>query len=1384
MRTVVHIVRGTSLVPPSSVREGLAGFSGRLPAQLHSYTLLGAVEGVRIRPQPPQRTARACLHDAMNAAAQGADVPSGKTLKTPLYGYPVPQVVLHRANVPLSQGTVVVDLRPVGSQVQVFELTLGQTIDALCSSPGPLAAHFAAEGLNPSFLRVFLDGARRDFDVCLTDRVQSLLFRPREDPILHSTLDSLGDQLAESAAASPFAASGSDPRPPTPPVPPSEPSVPEAHASRWGSGSRWDHSVYTPLRPPPPAASTLPIRNARDDAGEANLRFTVFDVYNNRREFSRSEHHDILDLVHIAMEATPQLRRPWGHRIQRSRWPDYPDPQLVIWGALPPGAYVLPIRDVDSDQDVCTVEIPGSASPLEALILAERKCAWLLNARQAVARQSRLFLVDHARKDPFQPYELANAHIAEISSTLLHVGPSINPGRRWGGAVPQAIPTIQVAEVPAALLRRQLIVHTSGSAPVDVDGTGLDTARIREHVIASCGLRLGSLMRMPTYCPFGPGHPLHLFFTTSYDERLSRLDYWGLFDLRAVLAPPRVQFCVLPLPTVFDNLWLQERLCMHFPELDRQLVIYMNERRVLTHCSPDGSTPLFTVFDRRDIGSRRSQHPQPLTETSDLLHRCFGRTVAAADTGSHRLRSPPATLLPAALSASGPRPPTFPWQVPTHLDSHAMTSGPGIGLGNSFILIAPGCAPLAFTPNDALQPLALLQLAMSRLGLHVPCTLHVPTLCPSTPTESPFVVLLPAARHRNDRYVLVDASRVAHPPLSQYWVQQVSDTINPVSAVATLRRAQPSLRVMGLLFLDCRPIRSLVAVESNVPLLTILPESFAWDSLPSPLLGRLLASRRMALSATPGRHDGIGQPDQAAAPSSAASTQAATSTTTTQVFSFSTATTTVPPRNAAVADGANAQRICDKPLRFFVASTSGHVEALTLTGDLPIDEVMAQLCWQQQLSTTFVRGASYKACERVMSDIDLGFSVFISVFSPAVGEQAWLDFDPAYRYPTVIRLPFLMTTDSLFDICGRSLPTDTSVAISGTPWDGLPVYLQHSDVVVVRRRSWQLFSLPLFAFEPRVDGISSLMIHQVGPNELLPINTLTEDGHFVRWTPDFDFESLQVHWKLIRMGWPVSHTSEAHYQPCLLVALDIPPFAVHAGTRYAPRDFDVNLCYRTHLSHIFGNRRWRDSGLAYGDLSVMFDRHMDTHGRRPWLVAIAGTVDVILGSQDGSNLCDWPCPERWSLRPVHTVGPIGHAALQHADATSSPVFHIEPPGGPLVEVSSDSDAEMMPDVSSDAPASSSTIVSPTVEPGIWDIPAPDAWINLDALLQRILDSEDLAEPVTSGCEPFTDPGPACPCPFWAGTPAITLCKPSDAPCYRFDRHRSLLFAHLGCCHLR
>ena len=434
-------------------------------------------------------------------------------------------------------------------------------------------------------------------------------------------------------------------------------------------------------------------------------------------------------------------------------------------------------------------------------------------------------------------HALATAHIGEISTSHSQPMPSMFLGRRWGPRLPLELHSLDANSLPEELLTRRVYVHAYNRAPQQIDGTGLSITEVFRRAVSECGLRSGSILRLPTYCPCDEGHALHVFMATAYDSRLSELDYWGLVDLRAVVAPPRPLYFLLPLPTIFEGSWLEERVCMAFPEVARHLVFFMNGQLVRTHCSPQGSVPLLTALDRSRMGEDPRRLVGPVMETVSLIDRCFRHAEATSGASSSVPGEGSSSSSAARVDIRPVGRPSFLWSVPTHLDSHAVTASPGLHLGATFTLIGWQTCAVDFCPNGYLSSTMLCQQAIEALGISMPCTMHILTLCPSSANEAPFVVLLPAARPRSDRFVLVDASRVVHPPLCPFWVQQVPETLSPISVIAVLRRACPSLHTMGLVFLDCRPIRSLVDVGGHVPLRTVLPERFSWDSLPSPLLG-------------------------------------------------------------------------------------------------------------------------------------------------------------------------------------------------------------------------------------------------------------------------------------------------------------------------------------------------------------------------------------------------------------------------------------------------------------------------------------------------------------------------------------------------------------------
>ena len=85
------------------------------------------------------------------------------------------------------------------------------------------------------------------------------------------------------------------------------------------------------------------------------------------------------------------------------------------------------------------------------------------------------------------------------------------------------------------------------------------------------------------------------------------------------------------------------------------------------------------------------------------------------------------------------------------------------------------------------------------------------------------------------RFVLVDARRVVRAPHQTIWLLKAPRVLNPVIAIAMLRRARPDLCEINAMYLDCAPLRGYADLTAQVTLLAVMPASFTFDSLPTPL---------------------------------------------------------------------------------------------------------------------------------------------------------------------------------------------------------------------------------------------------------------------------------------------------------------------------------------------------------------------------------------------------------------------------------------------------------------------------------------------------------------------------------------------------------------------
>ena len=299
-------------------------------------------------------------------------------------------------------------------------------------------------------------------------------------------------------------------------------------------------------------------------------------------------------------------------------------------------------------------------------------------------------------------------------------------------------------------------------------------------------------------------------------------------------------------------------------------------------------------------------------------------------------------------------------------------------------------------------------------------------------------------------------------------------------------------------------------------------------------------------------------------------------------------------------------------------------------------------------------------------------------------ETAWIDARRFGIPPCPVALPFVLSHETLMQACQLHFPADALVAISGVPWHGDPVPVCHADVVVVGTSDHQLWTMPLAALEKRINGISCLIIHQRGPRPTGRIVAFRDDTNSGSSRRLYCFQGLRIHWGSVRLAWQTETCQVVHTAHCILIAADMPPFPV-AGHGVAPTARDVNCWYHSRFAQLYGDRTWRDSGLAFGDFSIMFDANLDATSRRPWITELGEAVDVVIAGSQGEGLERWPAPEGWAIRPVLVSGPIGQAAIQRMHGSVPALIHQPLPGeyrGDTVEiasVSSDDDVACVPE---------------------------------------------------------------------------------------------------------
>ena len=1021
------------------------------------FIMFGTVEGHQVLRKLPDWSDFRCITEAIAHAAPALLRPSGSTLVAPLPGLFVPQVVLTRQVPNTGFKTIVCDLRAIGADIRVEDIRVGRSVASVTEGEGALV-HLLAS------LRV------RSHDLSFVVNHQAVLpgfmLDQHSESIILSWRPRAGEAAEAPTRACPAASNEGETR---------QASFDVSGSSRWGSGSSWDHRVYRPLRPPTPPLppDAMPNVAAMDRAILGGLQFTVFDEHHHRRTLPRHEGQGVLDLVELALSLTPEIHRPWGHRVLTQEWPDWPSPQLVIWGPLNDGHRVIPIRNLDSPEAVCTVSVPEDACPFAAMVAAERACPPYATFRLQVARSVCSFLADHRACPPFEPGPLRMADIAEVQTAGPIHAPRGYATSRWQPRLPTELTIAAPRSSEDLWPVTEVVVHFRDRAPQRFQlPFGQDVAVLRVQLCHDMHLPATSVFRLPSHCPVERGSPLHLYLHVPSvsdpwnDPEDAPEQSWGLVDMRRCVGTAGVDYVMLLVPSMFDLAWLRERIHALFPDLPTVHAAYMGVTPLHGHQSPDGHTPLLTVFPRSQHTGRDFGHMYEVLDTQQLTALRGG---CARMVGAHFPRRNPVEV-PTTADGSGCMrnnvasrgyPAISPMILQTVPDEDADVYEP------DEVMVFSSVRPPSFCVVPAHFPPAEFHASLARhVGLDGHCTMHIPMLAPLQPGHPRVAVVLPSNMALDRKFVLVDARRVCPAGAETIWLQEAPQVLNPVIVIAMVRRAQPALREMGAFYLDSAPLRGYADLTARVTILTLMPATFSFDRLPVLLQNSRMLRRRIGFLQHHCRFA-----------NRARYTARDTPTTT---------TTTAMQTNAN--RGAGAVSIYDKLVRFFVASPRGHCESGTLHGSLPVEDVLAQLCVQLADAHELAAGLTICASDRIVSDFDHGFSVFVNVHDPSRCEFAWVDARRFGQEPFTVALPFILTMETLAGVCPVSIPQNAHIAISGAPWKGLPYSLRHGDVIVVGFRKHHLWTIPLFPWRGELKGslpsLCRMAARGLGPESL------------------------------------------------------------------------------------------------------------------------------------------------------------------------------------------------------------------------------------------------------------------------------------------------------------
>ena len=335
-----------------------AGLLAAISSGISTYTCLELVRGTDIRRRGHYWDEQHCIVDAKGSST--LPNPSARVLIHTLPAFPTPQIIVCQTAMLWTHRAVAVVYEEAPMEPYVCDIPRQDSIRNFLHAQ----ALSAAVPRQP-WVRLFRTGTVFSCEVNGRPVSCDALVPPDTDVIRLSV-----PHLLQPLPANPQ--NDTRTRPPTPPIPSGSEDDSSSSDSEDGLSVRHQpedattsQSAYPAL--PPPVLSCarpgrwrlpwavdigrpvdsdfegVPSRSLALHSEEAIGQFTVFDIYRNARVLPLPVPISEKALINVALQATPELPRPFEFRFLRYTLEHWPEPQLVIHARLPTDQIVVPL---------------------------------------------------------------------------------------------------------------------------------------------------------------------------------------------------------------------------------------------------------------------------------------------------------------------------------------------------------------------------------------------------------------------------------------------------------------------------------------------------------------------------------------------------------------------------------------------------------------------------------------------------------------------------------------------------------------------------------------------------------------------------------------------------------------------------------------------------------------------------------------------------------------------------------------------------------------------------------------------------------------------------------------------------------------------------------